>query len=143
MLSNKCKYALRAILLLAVESSKEHKIRGNALAENLKIPTAYLGKILQELVPKGVISSTKGPNGGFYLTEKNLEMPLLDVIEAIDSLDYFEKCGLGLTACSDSSPCPIHEDFKVGRNHIKEIFANKTIRKLATEITDDNLILVR
>jgi len=143
MISNKCKYALRAILFLAVESSDTNKIRISNLAEELKIPAPYLGKILQDLVPKNVISSIKGPKGGFYLTEKNQQTPLIKIIEAIDGLAYFEKCGLGLEACSDRHPCPIHEDFKIGRDHLKTVFTNKSIRELASEITANDLILVR
>ncbi len=143
MISNKCKYALRAILFLAVESNETKKIRISELAEELKIPAPYLGKILQELVPKSIISSIKGPRGGFYLTKKNQQAPLIKIIEAIDGLAYFEKCGLGLEDCSDSHPCPIHEDFKISRDHLKTVFTNKTIRELASEITANELILVR
>ncbi|MCH7514721.1 MAG: Rrf2 family transcriptional regulator [Bacteroidetes bacterium] len=142
MISNKCKYALRAILFLAVESNETKKIRISELAEELKMPTPYLGKILQELVPKSIISSIKGPRGGFYLTEKNQQAPLIKIIEAIDGLAYFEKCGLGLEDCSDSHPCPIHEDFKKSRDHLKTVFTNKTIRELASEIIANELILV-
>ena len=142
MISNKCKYALRAILFLAVESNETKKIRISELAEELKMPTPYLGKILQELVPKSIISSIKGPRGGFYLTKKNQQAPLIKIIEAIDGLAYFEKCGLGLEDCSDSHPCPIHEDFKISRDHLKTVFTNKTIRELASEITANELILV-
>ena len=142
MISNKCKYALRAILFLAVESNETKKIRISELAEELKMPTPYLGKILQELVPKSIISSIKGPRGGFYLTKKNQQAPLIKIIEAIDGLAYFEKCGLGLEDCSDSHPCPIHEDFKKSRDHLKTVFTNKTIRELASEIIANELILV-
>ena len=142
MISNKCKYALRAILFLAVESNETKKIRISELAEELKMPTPYLGNILQELVPKSIISSIKGPRGGFYLTEKNQQAPLIKIIEAIDGLAYFEKCGLGLEDCSDSHPCPIHEDFKKSRDHLKTVFTNKTIRELASEIIANELILV-
>ncbi len=130
-------------MYLAIESNETKKIRISELAEELEIPTPYLGKILQELVPKSIISSTKGPGGGFYLTEKTQQTSLLKIIEAIDGLAYFEKCGLGLEDCSDSHPCPIHEDFKVARDHLKTVFTNKTIRELAGEITDNDLILVR
>ena len=142
MISNKCKYALRAILFLAVESNETKKIRISELSEELKIPAPYLGKILQELVPKSIISSIKGPRGGFYLTKKNQQAPLIKIIEAIDGLAYFEKCGLGLEDCSDSHPCPIHEDFKKSRDHLKTVFTNKTIRELASEIIANELILV-
>lgn len=143
MISKKCKYALRAVLHLAVESSVSEKVGLRSLADQLKIPAPYLGKILQELVSKHIISSTKGPNGGFYLTKKNQVAPLLKIVAAIDGLGFFENCGLGIEECSDDHPCPIHNDFKVIRNHLKNVFTTKTIQDLAGEITMHNLILVR
>lgn len=142
MISNKCKYALRAVLYLAVESNSDKKIRKSTLAEELEIPTAYLAKILQELVPKNIISSAKGPNGGFYLTAKNSDAPVMNVIEAIDGLSYFEKCGLGLKNCSDNNPCPIHVDFKQVRDRLKTVFSHKSIQTLANEITINSWTLV-
>lgn len=143
MISKKCKYALRAVLHLAVESSVSEKVGLRSLADQLKIPAPYLGKILQELVSKHIISSTKGPNGGFYLTKKNQVAPLLKIVAAIDGLGFFENCGLGIEECSDDHPCPIHNDFKVIRNHLKNVFTTKTIQDFAGEITMHNLILVR
>jgi Rrf2 family iron-sulfur cluster assembly transcriptional regulator len=50
----------------------------------LDLPQHFLGKILQELVPLRIISSMKGPGGGFYLTNENKKASLLEIIEAID-----------------------------------------------------------
>ena len=143
MISNKCKYALRSVLHLAVNSNESQKIGVRILAEDLKIPAPFLGKILQELVSKYIISSTKGPNGGFYLTKKNKQAPLIKIVQAIDGLAFFENCGLGIEECSDDHPCPIHDDFKIVRDHLKKVFTNKTIQDLAAEISARNLILVR
>lgn len=128
---------------MAVESSESQKIGLRNLAQELKIPAPFLGKILQELVSKHIISSAKGPNGGFYLTEKNENAPLIRIVESIDGLGFFENCGLGIEECSDQHPCPIHEDFKIIRDHLKKVFTSKTIRDLAGEISLHNLILVR
>ena len=40
------------------------------VAEALYIPTSFLAKILQTLARKKVISSNKGPGGGFWLTDE-------------------------------------------------------------------------
>ena len=51
MLSTKCKYAIRSVLLLAAESSLEQSGPSNK-SDHLSIPQHFLGKILQELVPE-------------------------------------------------------------------------------------------
>ncbi len=142
MLSQKCKYAIRTILYLASKNEEGEKKDLKKISEALKIPTPYLGKILQELVPKKIISSIKGPNGGFFLTEQNLQLPVIKIIEAIDGLTLFEACGLGLHVCSDKHPCPIHNDFKVARDHLKNMFANKSIEELAKEINSKHFMLI-
>lgn len=143
MLSKKCQYALRAVLFLATESSVDNKRGIRQIAEALNIPSPFLGKILQELVRKHIITSLKGPNGGFYLTQENLEISLLEVVFTLDGSGYFTECGLGLTQCSEDHPCPIHDDFKKSRDHLKSTLEGKTILELANDIKANNLILVR
>jgi Rrf2 family protein len=143
MLSQKCKYALRAILCLAAEKEEKCRMGLNQLAKKLKIPSPFLGKILQELVRKKIISSAKGPHGGFFLTKKNREINILSIVEAIDGLDYFTQCGLGLETCSDQHPCPLHDDFKVARNRLKKMFEKNSIDTLARETNIHRFMLVR
>ena len=50
MLSNTCKYGIRAVLYLAMNTKKEKKIGIKQISQDLNIPTPFLGKILQSLV---------------------------------------------------------------------------------------------
>lgn len=142
MISKKCKYAIRAILYLALESNETEKKGLRQISSALQIPGPYLGRVLQELASKSVIASAKGPNGGFYLTEVNLEASLLRIVEAIDGLDFFNACALGLPECSASHPCPIHDSFKKSREQLKQMFNSKTVQSLASEVRSGGLFLV-
>ena len=86
MLSNASKYAINAVLFLALDAHKDRKIGVKEIAAGIDVPVAFLAKLLQNLSRKGVVSSTKGPNGGFYLTEENRLQKLLVVIDHIDGL---------------------------------------------------------
>lgn len=144
MLSQKSKYAIRAVLYLAANSQETEKLIGSKeLASALKTPLAFTGKVLQELARKKIISSTKGPGGGFYLSEDNRSKRLMDILEAMDDLSYFTTCGLGLSACSDTQPCPIHETYKVSRDNLLELFNNTTIEELTKDIEKFQYYLVR
>ena len=57
MLSNSSKYAINAVIYLAIHSSASHRIAPKDVAEALHIPTPFLAKILQTLARKKVISS--------------------------------------------------------------------------------------
>ena len=67
MLSNTSRYAIRAVIYLALKSKDESKIGIKTISKDLDIPTPFLGKILQTLAKHKILSSTKGPHGGFGL----------------------------------------------------------------------------
>ena len=133
MLSNSCKYAIRAILYLAYNSSKTEKIGSKIIAEKIHIPAPFLAKIFQKLSKEEFIISSKGPHGGFYLTEKELQRTLLDVIKCIDGLSIFENCFLGLPKCSDDNPCAIHNVVSPCKTKMREELSSKTIAEIAEE----------
>ena len=108
MLSNSSKYTINAILYLAIHTSINNKIGVKEIAEALNIPSPFLAKILQILAKKNAISSSKGPGGGFYITEQERNMPLIDIVYHIDGVDKFENCIMGLKKCSNDTPCPMH-----------------------------------
>ena len=143
MLSQKCKYAIRAVLLLSLEQRNDKLMGAREIATALKMPFAFTGKILQELVKKGIISSTKGPKGGFYLSKQDLNHPLIRIVEAIDDISFFNSCGLGLSECSEEHPCPVHDTFKIARDNLLTLFKTKLIKDLSDEILRNKLSLVR
>ena len=108
MLSNSTKYAINAVLYLALHSSVENKKGVKEISEVLHIPTAFLAKLLQILAKKNAICSSKGPGGGFYLTEEKMKAPLANIVHHIDGVDKFSLCILGIRPCSEETPCPMH-----------------------------------
>lgn len=143
MLSQKTKYALRAVLYLSVQAKNQKIKGGKEISDELKIPSAFTNKILQELAKKEIISSVKGPKGGFFLSEKNLRLPLIQIINAMDDMAFFRSCGLGLSECSEEKPCPVHDSFKIARNNLFQLFSTKTIKELSEEIINKDFFLVR
>lgn len=134
MFSKSCKYAIRAVLYLAVHSSEEKKFGVKEIAEALNIPGPFLAKLLQQLSRLGLIASSKGPSGGFYLNEENMAAPLRLVIEAIDGPDIFSSCILGLPVCSSDNPCPLHTKAITYREGLLKLVEDQSIRDLAKRI---------
>ena len=98
MLSNASKYAIRSILYLALHSNENKKISAKIIAEDLETPPSYLAKLLQQLTINKLVSSSKGPHGGFFLNKTNSNKSVWDIIKCIDGLDKFDQCFLGLSA---------------------------------------------
>ncbi|PCI11818.1 MAG: transcriptional regulator [Flavobacteriaceae bacterium] len=141
MLSNACKYAIRSILYLAINSSEDNKIGVKIIAEELETPQPFLAKLLQQLTRDKLVSSTKGPNGGFYLNEKNLNNAVWDVIISIDGTDKFDNCFLGLAKCDDRNPCPVHFIVSPFKEKILGSFRDKTIEEYVVEIQNTNRVI--
>ena len=67
--SRQCEYALQAVSYLALRPPGTHSSI-KELTNKLAIPYHFLGKILQDLTNKGMLTSQKGPNGGFALAKR-------------------------------------------------------------------------
>ena len=141
MLTNQSKYAVRAVLYLAVYTSIDKKMSSKEVAEKIKIPAPFLAKILQKLVREAIISSTKGPNGGFYLTEKNLSHSMLDIVRVIEGLELLGECFLGLPRCGDDNPCAIHHLVAPFKHTMIEEMGDKTILAYAKETKEGKSFL--
>jgi Rrf2 family protein len=96
---------------------------------------------LQALSRKQVISSQKGLNGGFFLDVNQKRKPIKEIVEAIDGGNVFTGCGLGLRECSESQPCPLHDQFKKIRANLTDMMANTTIEELAAKLQRGETVL--
>ena len=131
MLSNAAKYAIRATLYLAVNSSETKKVGAKKIAEEIKVPLPFLSKSLQQLTKSHVISSTKGPNGGFFIDEANGKKSIWDVISCMDGIEKFNQCFLGLSDCDNVNPCAVHHLVVGFRNKIMHEFRDKNIHEIS------------
>ena len=132
--SRSVEYGLRAILYLATNSKEDNRFSLKTIAKELDFPVHFLGKVLQNLVRNEIISSKKGPNGGFFIADSKLNLPIISIVEAIDGLEIFKSCGIGLHDCNDKKPCPVHKDYGQLRDGFFQILSRKTIRDYKNEI---------
>jgi len=82
-LSRTVAYALQATLQLA-QSGNQDPVPCSRLAAEGKMPERFLLQILRNLVAHGILSSTRGVDGGYTLDRAPDEISLLEIIEAID-----------------------------------------------------------
>jgi Rrf2 family transcriptional regulator, iron-sulfur cluster assembly transcription factor len=144
MFSTSCHYGLQAMIYIALHSSEEENVDLGKIADNQDIPKHFLSKILQVLVKHKLLTSMKGPKGGFKLNAPADEITLIEIIEAIDGLDVFHQCGIGFKQCDDNHPCPIHHDFKPVRDKVEKLFIEKTLQELTEDIkTGDSIISLK
>ena len=138
MLSNTSKYGIKAVLYLAMNVKGEEKIGIKRISKELNIPTPFLGKILQSLARHKLLSSTRGPHGGFGLAKSPHEIFLIDVVEVLDGLDLFNDCLISIEPCSDvigkDYHCPVHEKYAPIRKQLFDLFKQESIGTLIDDV---------
>jgi Rrf2 family protein len=135
MFSKATEYALRAVIYIARKSSEDNKLTLAEIAEGINSPRSFTAKTLQILTTgNGIVSSTTGPRGGFFMSEKARRLPVRVILEAMEEDQVLEKCVLGLNQCSDASPCPMHAEYKSIKSQLKLMFGATTIQDLADQL---------
>ena len=132
MLSGTAEYALRAVVHIAQQPHGD-PVRAVDLADAVDVPRNYLGKILHELARAGILTSTRGKNGGFQLAVPAEKLQLLQVVSLFDRVSETRRCILGRRECSDSDPCPAHGKWKAASEEISRFFQSTTIADVLSE----------
>jgi Rrf2 family protein len=142
MFSKTAEYALRATIYIAQKSSKDTKTGLAEIAKAIDAPSPFTAKILQQLVKnKKIISSLTGPTGGFFITEKAKQLPVMEVLKAVGEDKLLAKCILGLRKCSDKKPCPMHHTYRHIRKDLLTLFEKTLISTLAEETSRLDLFI--
>lgn len=135
MLSNTSRYAIRALIYLAIYTDEKKKVGIKIIADVLDIPSPFLGKILQTLAKQKVVISTKGPNGGFGISREMQKITLYEIIKIIDGDDLFDRCLISNKKCADlqGNHCALHSHYESIRENMTKMFSDHSIYKLAKE----------
>ena len=141
MLTSACKNAIRSVLYLAMFSDETKKIGVKKIADELEMPQPFLAKLLQKLNKSNLVSSVKGPKGGFFLDKTNTTKTVWDIIICIDTTKRFDQCFLGLSKCDDENPCPVHFTVAPFKKKIMSDFKDKTIIQFANEIKSSDKVI--
>lgn len=105
MLSKTTEYALRAVLYLA--KAGDNNTTAQSIAAATIVPEGYMSKVLNTLTRAGVITSRRGPTGGFSLAIDPEKLTMLEVVEAVEPLPRIKTCPLDI-AEHDGALCPLH-----------------------------------
>ncbi len=98
-LSTRSRYGIRALLDLAMNSG-DKPVSINDIARRQGISPRYLENIFHGLKTAGILGSSKGKGGGFYLSKSLKEISVLTIIDIldgelsiIDCIEHGKDCG--------------------------------------------------
>jgi Rrf2 family iron-sulfur cluster assembly transcriptional regulator len=126
-LTTKGRFAVTAILDLAL-SQNGGPVSLAGISERQGISLSYLEQLFGKLRRNEVVSSVRGPGGGYLLAKNLEEVSVADIIRAVDEPIDATSCG-GKENCHDDQKCITH-DLWVGLN--EHIFDYLSSVKLAT-----------
>jgi Rrf2 family protein len=115
MLSQKAKYALHALLVLAEEGDARPLLIAD-IAERHNLPKKFLEQILLDLKHHGLVQSRRGKHGGYNLLKPAAEISFGQVVRIIDgplaplpclSVMAYRRC----EDCVDEESCAIRRVF--------------------------------
>ena len=110
-LTTKGRFAVTAMLDLALNES----IHGNAkpvtlagISERQAISLSYLEQLFSRLRRQGLVTSVRGPGGGYRVAKAHNEISVSNIITAVDELIDATQCG-GQENCRDTGRCMTHD----------------------------------
>jgi Rrf2 family iron-sulfur cluster assembly transcriptional regulator len=106
-LTSKGRYAVTAMLDLALHA-EEGPITLAGISERQRISLSYLEQLFTRLRKRGLVSSTRGPGGGYMLSRSADEIAIADVVSAVDESVDATRCG-GMANCQDGKRCLTHD----------------------------------
>jgi Rrf2 family iron-sulfur cluster assembly transcriptional regulator len=106
-LTSKGRYAVTAMLDLALHAN-QGPVTLSAISERQGISLSYLEQLFTRLRRNGLVSSTRGPGGGYLLSGDAADIAVADVVEAVDESVNATRCG-GEENCQDGQRCLTHD----------------------------------
>lgn len=106
-LTTKGRFAVTAMLDIALyEADKPVTLAG--ISERQSISLSYLEQLFSRLRKQGLVSSVRGPGGGYRIAKSHHEISVSDIITAVDEQIDATQCG-GHENCHEEGRCMTHD----------------------------------
>jgi Rrf2 family protein len=135
ILPHTTEYALRAVFQLAARHPQPVSVA--TLAAAVGAPTNYLAKTLGRLVQAGLLTSSRGPAGGFRLVDSPERVSLQSIVQVFTPHGT-GRCLLGTGRCGDNPTCPVHTRWARISDGVDAFFRSTTLADLAPPRATDH-----
>ncbi|MDO8535720.1 MAG: Rrf2 family transcriptional regulator [Candidatus Omnitrophota bacterium] len=120
LLTRNTDYGIRALCFIAKE--KDRVVAAPELVKALKIPRAFLRKILQALTKNCFVKSYKGIGGGFKLALSPGKIYIVEVAKVFQGDFRLNECFLNKKICPDRRTCPLKRKIdKIEKDVVSEL----------------------
>lgn len=123
--------ALHAAALVAAGDGEP--LTSSVISSRLEASVAHMAKVLQRLVRAGLMTSARGPRGGYRLTRPPAEITLLNVYEAVEGPFQIEHCLFGEPVCRRKR-CPLGDMMSSVSEEIRSGLASTSVEDFAANM---------
>lgn len=127
-LTTKGRYAVTAMLDVAMHAD-EAAVTLADIAERQKLSVSYLEQLFGKLRRAGLVSSVRGPGGGYRLARSQDDIRLADIIVAVDEPTDITQCK-GRENCRGPSRCLTHDLWNDLSRQLYEYLNGQSLRDL-------------
>ena len=130
-LTTKGRYAVTAMLDLSLNYG-QGAITLAEISDRQGISLSYLEQLFSRLRKQGLVSSIRGPGGGYYLSSSPELISVLDVVSAVDEKVDSTACG-GEGNCQNGEECLSHKLWVSLSEQISAFLEGITLEQVVNE----------
>jgi Rrf2 family iron-sulfur cluster assembly transcriptional regulator len=130
-LTTKGRFAVTAMIDLALNNA-DGPVTLAEISERQKISLSYLEQLFGRLRRQALVSSVRGPGGGYHLAKPTQTVSVADIILAVDEPIDATQCG-GKENCRDEHKCITHDLWVSLNEHIFEYLRGVTLAQLVAQ----------
>ena len=127
-LNRESQYAIRALVLLAIEDGRP--LSGREIAGRTDVPERLLARVLGRLGAVGIVESRIGRTGGYLLRSEPDRLTLLEIVETIEGPTRGIRCVLRQRGCDPTAPCAIHPIWSSAQDGVIDTLGATTLSAL-------------
>lgn len=127
-ISEAASLGLHTMALLAQNGRKRHTTQ--EIAKALRASAHHLAKVMQRLTKAGLVTSVRGPQGGFLMERPAGEITLLEIYEAIEGRLAPHGCFFRAPLCVGTD-CVLGEVILSARQQLERHFSKTTLDELS------------
>ncbi len=133
-LSTKGRYGLKAMLELALQYEKD-SVSLNIIAERQRVSVNYLEQLIAPLRKNGLVTSTRGAQGGYRLAKPPAEITVKEILETLEGPLAPSSCVIEGEDenCSNSEYCVTRMIWERMRESIDEVVRSTTLADMVAD----------
>lgn len=131
-ISTKGRYGLRVLMELAMKHGSG-PVLVETIARNQDISGKYIHNLMSLLKSADIVSSVRGPSGGFVLSREPKDISLLEAFEVLEGKISPVECVKKNNCCTKQNFCATQEVWQQVSSAIENVLSKFTLQDLATK----------